>query len=371
MLQSQYLHERDQLTNEMGLVTTGEERLIQMKTKKKFHQKKRWMIPVSAISLLAIPIVLIYLIGQFTPALNAFIIKQLFEWKPFASPANIETIKKQVNVEKDIVYDEHGIENSLLDIYYPKNADKDLPVIMWIHGGGFVSGSKEQTQEYGMALANEGYVVANINYAIAPAQKYPGPIIQTNQALKYLQDTIAQYGGDMNRLFIGGDSAGAQIASQTAAVITNEKLAKSMDIHPHVDKKQLKGVLLYCGLYNMDRMSEPSSSFVLRAGIQTVFWSYTGVKDFASFSRLDEMSTVKQVTPDYPPAFLTVGDVDPLAPHSVELIDVLEKNGVEVESVLFEGTNPELGHEYQFDFTSPHAEQTLGKTFEFLKKHSS
>ena len=115
----------------------------------------------------------------------------------------------------------------------------------------------------------------------------------------------------------------------------------------------------------MDRMINPPSSAILKIGIQTVFWSYTGVKDFASFSRLDEMSTVKQITPDYPPTFLTVGDVDPLAPHSADLIDVLTKNNVEVKSVLFDGTNPELGHEYQFDFTSPHAEQTLGKTVEF------
>ena len=107
---------------------------------------------------------------------------------------------------------------------------------MWIHGGAFVSGSKEQTQEYGMALANEGYVIANINYAIAPGQKYPGPIIQTNQSLKYLQDNVSKYGGDMNQLFIGGDSAGAQIASQIIAIITNEALAKSMDIQPSIDK---------------------------------------------------------------------------------------------------------------------------------------
>lgn len=53
----------------------------------------------------------------------------------------------------------------------------------------------------------------------------------------------------------------------------------------------------------MDRMINPPSSAILKIGIQTVFWSYTGVKDFASFSRLDEMSTVKQITPDYPYLF--------------------------------------------------------------------
>lgn len=337
-----------------------------MKTKNKFYQKKRWKIPVYII---VIPILLIFIIGQFTPILNTFIIKQLFEADSFASPKNIEIIKRQVRVEKDIIYDKHGIENSLLDIYYPKNIKNELPVIMWIHGGAFVSGSKEQTQEYGMALANEGYVVANINYAIAPGQKYPGPIIQTNQALKYLQDNVAKYGGDMNQLFIGGDSAGAQIASQTIALISNETLAKSMDIQPSVDKEQLKGALLFCGVYNMDKIGTQSSP-IIKKGIQSVFWAYTGKKDFKSFSRLDEMSTVNHMTPNYPPTFLTVGDADPLAPQSTELIDVLKKNGVEVESILFDGTNTDLGHEYQFDFTTTHAEHTLGKTLAFLKKHS-
>lgn len=338
----------------------------QLTTKKKFYQKKRWMI---LISIIVIPILLISVTNQFTPALKALVIKQIFEAKPFASPKNIETIKKQVVVKKDIVYDEAGLENSILDIYYPKNSNKNLPVIMWIHGGGFISGSKEQTQEYGMSLAYAGYVVANINYAIAPAQKYPGPIIQANQALKYLQENIAQYGGDMNRLFIGGDSAGAQIASQTAAVISNEKLAKTMDIQPHIDNKQIKGLLLFCGPYNMYRFDNPHASTLGKIFFNTMFWSYTGEKDIKSFSKIDEISTVKQITPNYPPVFLTVGDADPLAPHSADLIDVLQINNVEVESVLFEGTKSELGHEYQFDFSSSHAEKTLEKTIEFLNKH--
>ncbi|WP_232698572.1 alpha/beta hydrolase [Brevibacillus daliensis] len=339
-----------------------------MTTKKKFYQKKRWMIPISII---VIPILLIPIINQFTPTFRAFVIKQLFEAKPFASPKNIETIKKQVVVKKDVVYDEDGLENSILDIYYPKNANKILPVIMWIHGGGFVSGSKEQTQEYGMALANEGYVVANINYAIAPGQKYPGPVIQANQALKYLQSNIAIYGGDMNRLFIGGDSAGAQIASQTAAVISNEKLAKAMNIQPHIDNKQIKGLLLFCGPYNMYRFEEHQASTLGKFFVDTMFWSYTGEKDIKSFPKIDEISTVKQITPNYPPVFLTVGDADPLAPHSTDLIEALERNNVEVESVLFDGTKSELGHEYQFDFSSSHAEKTLGRTIEFLHKHSN
>lgn len=146
-----------------------------MNTKKTRHRISRWILGTVIVAIFVIPVLLIYIIGQFTPSLNALIIKRLFEWKPFASPTNIETINKQVHVVKDVLYDEHGMENSLLDIYYPKHAGKELPVIMWIHGGGFVSGNKEQTQEYGMALANAGYVVANINYALAPGQNIRVP----------------------------------------------------------------------------------------------------------------------------------------------------------------------------------------------------
>lgn len=129
------------------------------------------------------------------------------------------------------------------------------------------------------------------------------------------------------------------------------------------------GALLFCGVYNMEKIGAQSSP-IIKKGIQSVFWAFTGIKDFKSFSRLNEMSPVNHITPNYPPTFLTVGDADPLAPQSTELIDILQKNGVEVESVLFDGTNTDLGHEYQFDFTTTHAEQTLGKTLAFLKKHS-
>ena len=60
-------------------------------------------------------------------------------------------------------------------------------MFIWIHGGGFIGASKEQTQTYAMTPANAGYVVANINYSLAPAHKYPTPILEANQALKYLQ----------------------------------------------------------------------------------------------------------------------------------------------------------------------------------------
>ncbi|MFE3974723.1 carboxylesterase family protein [Peribacillus sp. YIM B13481] len=110
-------------------------------------------------------------------------IKQLFEADSFASPKNMEIIKEQVHVEKDLTYDKHGMDNSILDIYYPKNMNKPLPVIMWIHGGAFVSGSKEQTKKYGMALANEGYFRATNRTTKSTAKSTTKSINGTNPAI--------------------------------------------------------------------------------------------------------------------------------------------------------------------------------------------
>ncbi len=205
-----------------------------------------------------------------------------------------------------------------------------------------------------MTLANAGYVVANINYDLAPAHKYPGPVIQANRALKYLRENVRQYGGDINRLFLGSNSSGSQLASQLA-----------MGIQSSVKNEQLRGVLLYDGAYDMRTLRATRTP-----GMSLFLWSYTGVRRFESYDRIDELSTVNHVTPDYPPAFLAVGDADALEPQSLEFIDVLEKDGIEVEAVLFTGTGAHLGHDYMMDLDTESAQQTLKKVLDFLERHS-
>ena len=142
-------------------------------------------------------------------------------------------------------------------------------MVVWLHGGGYVLGDKEVTKEYAMTLASHGYVVANVNYALAPEHKYPTPVVQANQALKYLNSNAAKYGGDMDRLFPGGNSAGAQIVSQIAAITSNERLVKSMGIKPAIENEQLSGVLLFCSIYDMKTVRATGTPF-----LETFMWSY-------------------------------------------------------------------------------------------------
>lgn len=330
-----------------------------MSSKEIFQKRRLWVIPIAVV---VVPLLVVFIVGQFTPVLTAWLFKPLIDSATFTAPPNFESIQENVVVKKDIAYNDHG---TLLDIYYPQNVDPPLPVIMWIHGGGFIGASKEQTQVCGMTLANAGYAVANINYDLAPAHKYPTPVIEANQALKYLRENVSHYGGDINRLFLGSNSSGSQINSQVTALISNPKFAQTMGIQPAVTDEELKGVLLYDGAYDMQ-----AARATHLPGVGLYLWSYTGVRHFESFDRIDELSTVNHVTPDYPPVFLTVGDADPLEPQSLELLEVLEKNGVEVESVLFTGTGAHLGHDYMMDLDTVPAQRTLERALDFLQRHS-
>jgi acetyl esterase/lipase len=330
-----------------------------MSTRKTSQKWRRWTMPIVVVIAL---LLVVFSVAQFTPAPAAWILRQPINAWDFKPPPNFETIKAGVVVEQDIAYD--GLD-TLMDIYRPRAASGSLPVIVWIHGGGFIGGNKQNTQAYAMTLASHGYMVANINYGLAPRQKYPGQIAQVNQALEYLRAHAMEHGGDINRLFLGSNSAGSQIASELAALISDREFAARLGIQPGVTREQLKGLLLYDGFYDIKALKEISSPV-----IDLYLWSYTGQRDYESYARISELSAVEHVTPQFPPVFLAVGDADPLEPQSLELKDVLEKNGVEVDAVLFTGSGAGLGHDYMMNLDSAAPRQTLERAVDFLQEHS-
>lgn len=281
----------------------------------------------------------------------------------FAPPPYIEEVRAEVNVMADLIYEQES--GALLDIYFPDIAEEEVPVILWIHGGGYVGGSKDSRRDYAMTLAYDGYLVANMDYSLAPGHLYPGPIFQANAALEYLQQHAADFGGDMGRIFIGGDSAGAQIASQLSAVLSNSELATAMGILPAASSENLRGVLLFCGLYNMATVSGtgfPNISYFLN--------TYTGTTAFEDFTNIQELSTVLHITSDFPDAFISAGDGDPLEPQSVELANAIRSQGIEVETVFFEGSGKNLQHEFQYALDTLDGQDTLIRTLDFLSAKS-
>ncbi len=96
----------------------------------------------------------------------------------------------------------------MLDVYSPQNA-KNLPVVFWIHGGGWQTGDKSSVQIKPQAFVDKGFVFVSTNYRLLPSVDMATIVRDIAKSIRWVHDHIAEYGGDPKRLFIMGHSAGA------------------------------------------------------------------------------------------------------------------------------------------------------------------
>ncbi|RBP43631.1 acetyl esterase/lipase [Roseimicrobium gellanilyticum] len=128
-----------------------------------------------------------------------------------------------VPVKKDIPYADPPLERQVLDVYAPAGA-KDLPVVVWIHGGGWQTGDKSSVQEKPKAFVAKGFVFVSVNYRLLPQVAMGDIIRDVAKSVGWVHKHIAEHGGDPKRLFIMGHSAGAQLA---ALLCADEKYLKA------------------------------------------------------------------------------------------------------------------------------------------------
>ena len=258
---------------------------------------------------------------------------------------------------------------AFLDIHRPATANLDGPAIVWIHGGGFVSGQRSDITNYAKVLAGQGFTVVNVDYTIAPEATYPGPIRQVSTALSFLLQRKVELGLGSARFVLAGDSAGAQIAAQTAAVISNPNYARLVGIRTDIKPEQLAGTLLYCGVYDISGMGKDGG--VLGWFVGSAGWAYSGRRDWREDALFQTMSVAPHITKAYPPAFVSAGNADPLGPQSVAIAQAIGKAGVPVETLFFPpGYKPPLGHEYQFDLDTDAGRLALEKSVAWLRSLS-
>ena len=215
---------------------------------------------------------------------------------------------------RNISYGPHGQWN-LLDVYYPAGTSKPLPTIVSIHGGGYVYGSKEIYRRYGMDMAKRGFAFVNFNYRLAPKWKFPAPLADTNAVLQWVRANARRYHLDPERIILVGDSAGAQLASQYAAIHTNPEYASLFELN--LPKVTIRALGLNCGRYDMvNWMAKKRKGLAL---------DYLGKEIPADDPRLDVLGAV---TGDYPPAYITTAHNDFLKADAEPMFRFLNSKGV-------------------------------------------
>ncbi len=141
----------------------------------------------------------------------------------------------KVKKEKDIAYADNGNAN-LLDVYHQKNIKSPQDVIVFIHGGSWRSGKKDTYWFLARAFARKGKVAVVINYPLSPEAEYQEMALDCAKAMIWVKQNIAKYGGNPDRIFVMGHSAGGHLA----ALIDADKTYFGKLGHPN----PIKGVIL-------------------------------------------------------------------------------------------------------------------------------
>ena len=219
---------------------------------------------------------------------------------------------------KDIPYLDDGNRYHLLDVYYPKNTTEKLPVIIDIHGGGWMYADKNLNEYYCKSLADRGFVVFNISYRLVPDVTVNEQIQDCALALKWIGENMADYPCDTENIMLTGDSAGGQLASYSAILIQSPELREIFDtVDPVLD---ITALLLTSPVANM---KDGAMSVYTKA-----LWG-KGYKEKPTYEymNLDEIIDYAKM----PPTYLITSSGDSMA-HSQTLhtAEMLESKGVEV-----------------------------------------
>ena len=254
------------------------------------------------------------------------------------------------------------------DVFRPVGTTDALPTIVWIHGGAWISGSTENVDPYARILADRGFTVVTLDYPYGPEHTYPRSIDSLATAFAFLVENADEYDIDPDRIVIAGDSAGSNLTSQLAVVVTNPEYADLLGITPPLTPEQLRGVVLTCGIYDVSEI--PEAPGIGGWGFRIALWAYLGERDWSNTPGGDEMSTLDYVTADFPAAWITGGNGDPLTSNqSVPLADKLRGLGVDVTDLFYAADHePALPHEYQFHLDFEDAQSALEQIVSFAER---
>ncbi len=284
--------------------------------------------------------------------------------------------KHGVQVLRDVRYAEGtGREEHLLDVYRPLDLEGPAPAVLYIHGGGFRILSKDTHWIMGLAFASRGYVVFNIGYRLAPRHRFPAAVEDVAQAYQWLCAHAHEYGADLDRLVVAGESAGANLtASLTLATVYErpEPYAKAVFDTGVVPKAAIPA----CGVFQVSDMEryrrrKPRFPTFLMDRLREVQDGYLGERPEAHGDALDLVDVVRWLERGEPPSrplppfFLPVGTKDPLLDDTRRLDRAIKALGGTSEAVYYPG---DIHAFHAFVFLES-ARRCWKDQFDFLERH--
>lgn len=274
-----------------------------------------------------------------------------------ALSTNNTKVTPNFNVQKDVTYCSPGDVPQLLDIYTPQDGNKLHPLIIHVHGGSWVGGSKSDDNMMPVitALTDKGFTVASINYRLAPDYKFPAQIQDVKCAIRYMRANAAQYSVYSEKIGLLGESAGGHLSalaglSQNIQDFSNDENASVSD--------KVSAVVDLFG--PADLVSFTAGSSILTKALPTFLGAYSATA----------ASPTNYIDPSDPPMLIIHGDSDTLVPlsQSQELLSALQTSGVTSSLIIVKNA----GHGLDLvkgDTIAPTTDEIQTNVVSFYKKY--
>lgn len=232
-------------------------------------------------------------------------------------------------IYRDLAYVTDGHERQKLDLYLPgpNEGDAPLPLIVWVHGGAWLAGSKENCPS--IRFLKEGYTAASINYRLSQHAIFPAQIEDCKAAIRFLRANAEKYNIDPNRIGVWGSSAGGHLVALLGTAGDVKEFDKGPNLHV---SSRVQAVCDFFGPTDFTKMSSFESSMNHDAHDSPEAQLVGGpVQENKEACR--RANPITYVSKDDPPFLICHGDKDNLVPHnqSVLLNDALKKAGVSVK----------------------------------------
>lgn len=209
---------------------------------------------------------------------------------------------------RNLRYADGAARRHLLDVYRPRDRPDRAPVLLQIHGGGWVIGTKGQQ---GLPIMNEftaaGWVCVAPNYRLSPKATFPDHLIDNKRALAWIRENIADYGGDPDFVVVTGGSAGGHLSALMGLTANDPEYQPGFE---SVDTT-VAGCVPFYGVYDLVDMFTDADGHPTEETLAGWLMGTPITEDRAAYERA---SPRYRVRPDAPPFFVIQGDHDNLVP---------------------------------------------------------
>ncbi|QIF05272.1 prolyl oligopeptidase family serine peptidase [Roseimicrobium sp. ORNL1] len=240
-----------------------------------------------------------------------------------------------VKEHRDLAYVDGGHERHKLDLFLPEKAESPLPLIIWVHGGGWQNGSKDGCPPLRQGYVEKGYAVASINYRLSSHATFPAQIEDCKAAVRWLRTHAKEYGLDPERFGVWGSSAGGHLV----ALLGTSGDVKEFDVGANINVSSR--VQAVCDFYGPTDFVKFASTpgYESHAQATSPEAKLLGGAPLENKDKAAQANSITYVTKDDPPFLIVHGDSDRTVPlnQSEALHAALKQAGVSTHFHVIHG----------------------------------